>query len=122
MEIRGLDALPVWDHDGALARVRGKPERLVRLVSRFIQDIGNDMNEYRNAVEKQDFPTAQRCAHTIKGVAAHLGAEKLKSIALEAEAAGSKADLEGLSFYTTALQQALDELIPQFEVFLSEHS
>jgi len=111
----------VWDTAAALGRVRDKPERLVRLLTRFLEDIVEDVQQLHDAVSAQDCTKARRLAHTIKGVAANLGAERLRQVAFEMEKLAEHEQLEQLVDQQPVLDEAMADLIPLLERFQQEH-
>lgn len=121
----------IWDRHAVLTRVRGKPERLVRLTRRFIEDMPKEMEALRVSVKSGDVSTARRAAHSIKGVAANMSAMTLLETAAAAELAAEQAEeqvaeegnyelLEAASIKVAeALNQVLNELnayIVEFEM------
>ena len=104
----------------ALARVRGKPERLVRLSKRFLEDIPQSMNEFKVSVGEGDFATARRVAHTVKGVAANMSAGVLRQVAFRAEQAAEAMDAAALNVHMFEVEQASSELIAELEGFIAE--
>lgn len=68
----GLNA----DLSAALGRFANNADLYARFLKKFPQDPTAD--SLAMAVEAEDFPQVERDAHTIKGVAANLGLEKLR--------------------------------------------
>lgn len=112
----------VWDESAALKRVREKPERLVSLTKRFLDVIGSDLDELHRAVLDEDFVTARRAAHTIKGVAANMCAEELRREAFELELAAENNSAQVLKEKLPALDAALAELNRALEAFLTRQA
>ncbi|MES2884714.1 MAG: PAS domain-containing protein [Pseudomonadota bacterium] len=83
--VAGSDLL-VFDHAGALSRLGGNQALLDRLLARFISDHAGAALQIVAALEAGDIARATREAHTLKGVAANLGASLLADSAATVEA------------------------------------
>jgi HPt (histidine-containing phosphotransfer) domain-containing protein len=121
------DKLPGIDMVTGLQRVGGNRKLFRKLLAEFYLDHGNDITAIQDALASGDVELAQRLAHTIKGVAATIGAEELhlRSKSLEAAIKGSHdknyADLitqlgavmqpllQGLSAITSAGETSVSE-------------
>ncbi len=79
-------SLPGIDIETGVSKLQGNRKLFVKLLKEFYQDHKDDINLIRQAIEQEDYQTAERLAHTIKGVAATIGAMDLyqKAKALEA--------------------------------------
>lgn len=83
-----LGLLPVFDHNrveegfGVLP-----PRRVAGMLSMLPAEVRQRLEEYREALHREDLPAARRAAHTLKGLAANFGAARLESVARAAEAA-----------------------------------
>ena len=82
----------------------------MRLLKRFRESESDFADRYRKALEAGDHETAVRLAHTLKGLAATLGAPALRSAAAELERASAEHRAED-----SLLQATLDELMPLLE-------
>ncbi len=76
---------PLWDRDAALKRVRGKEERLLRLLDIFLEDMPKRVVGMQNALDDSEFSQLADTAHAIKGVAANIGAIVLMQDASDIE-------------------------------------
>ncbi len=111
--IHGLDT-----HDG-LTRVAGNLKLYLNLLRQFAEQQGPAVTEIRTALDQQDPVLAERIAHTVKGVAANLGAKQVQSAASVLEEIirhrGAKSETE------PALKQVslvLDPLLEGLKKFL----
>ena len=75
-----------FDRASALQRLGGNQALLDRLLARFVNDHSDAAQQIIAAIESGDSPRAAREAHTLKGVAANLGAVLLASTAGAVEA------------------------------------
>jgi PAS domain S-box-containing protein len=85
------------DLDAGLQRVGGNPKLFRKLLGEFYLDHGEDVAAIRAALKEGDNDTAQRLAHTIKGVAATIGAGKLNLRAKDVELAIKQGELDNIT-------------------------
>jgi two-component system sensor histidine kinase/response regulator len=79
--------IPGIDTATALKRTGGNRKRYESLLNRFADSQAAAVNDIRAALTRNDSPTAQRVAHSLKGAAANLGAATLAAVAARAESA-----------------------------------
>ena len=84
------------DLHNALARVGGNERLLKKLIVRFRDTQQTVMERIEVALNSQDQETAKREVHTLKGLAANIGATELSKLALHAEAEFQSRDEEAL--------------------------
>ena len=116
-EVQLPAALPGVDLPRALMNVGGNRKLLKKLLVEFVQDHGDDLTRLQEAVKVGDLPTAQRLAHTLKGVGGTMGATGLQQRAGALETAlraGRVAELESLAL---ALQSALQPVLTGLQVW-----
>ena len=80
-----LAAMEGVDVARGLQAVRGNPASYVRLLRLFIEGHGDDAAILRQYLASGAFDDLRRLAHTIKGIAATLGADSLRQSALNLE-------------------------------------
>jgi len=80
-------ALGAIDTKSALARLGDKHEFYLRLLLLFRDNHADTAQSIRSAMKDGDLPLARRLAHTLKGLAAKIGADKLSLAAKNLEAA-----------------------------------
>ncbi len=91
--------LPPFDIQAALRRTNNKPELLIRLLDNFTRQFAETPEQLYELIQAQNFKEAQIVAHTLKGLAATLEADKLSMAARELENAlseGNTANLDNL--------------------------
>lgn len=76
-----INRLQGLDVKSAIARMAGNVALYKKLLLRFAETSVQMQDEYKEALKNNDNTTAQRVAHTLKGLAASLGADKLSQIA-----------------------------------------
>ena len=73
--------------DAAVARLGGKTEVYRRMLQRFVDDLARTPGELQSLAQVADRAAAARALHTVKGVAATLGADALAAAAARGESA-----------------------------------
>jgi len=81
------DGVAGLDTKSALRRLMGNGELYLSLLRKFVAGHKDGAGEIRRALEAGDLATAERLAHTLKGVAAGLGALMVQEISTELESA-----------------------------------
>jgi CheY-like chemotaxis protein len=94
-----------------LQRVGGNRKLFRKLLVEFRQDHGEDITAIREALAGGEAERAQRLAHTIKGVAATIGAGKLNARALELEAAIKEGSEDSYEALITGLEEVMTPVI-----------
>ena len=78
-------AIAGLDTESGLRLVMGKKRLYLSLLRKFVTGQGTAVTELRDAVLRSDLPTAERLAHTTRGVAATIGAAQVAKLAGDAE-------------------------------------
>jgi CheY-like chemotaxis protein/HPt (histidine-containing phosphotransfer) domain-containing protein len=96
--------VPVFDRHSALDRVSDEEELLNEVIQLFLDDAPNRMSEIRASLEEGDPKRLEISAHSLKGAAGYVGAERMARQAHKLEELGRSVNLS----------RALDEF-PQLE-------
>jgi CheY-like chemotaxis protein/HPt (histidine-containing phosphotransfer) domain-containing protein len=83
---------------GVLASLRelqeeGEPEILSELIELFLHEVPQQLGTIREAIEKDDAPSVERIAHTLKGSSGNMGAMRMAQNCAELEDGGASGDL-----------------------------
>ncbi len=105
------DDLPPFDIPVALIRTNGKRTLLRRLILSFHERYAQAASELRALHAQGRHDDAERLAHTVKGVAATLGAEDLRAAADAIEQAYHAGNTEKAVMLIDAFEQALQVAI-----------
>ena len=89
-------ALPDVDIELALSRLQGKRTLYLDLLGDFQLEFAGFAQKFRQALDKEDFGTAEISIHTLKGVAATIGAGVLSGVAATLEKAVKKREVESI--------------------------
>ncbi|ELV8719573.1 Hpt domain-containing protein [Vibrio vulnificus] len=81
---QGSEELPLIKIDLMMDSLSGDEESVQMLLSVFVQDHADEHSNFV-ATYRDDPETAQRIVHSLKGVAASLGADDLRKVAMEIE-------------------------------------
>ncbi|EHM10547.1 HPt domain-containing protein [Thermanaerovibrio velox DSM 12556] len=79
------DSLPDFDVQGLWDRLDGDVEALVRLLEMFQEEFPIRVMELKDSLDRGDLEGASKCAHSLKGLCASMGAEKLRRLMAGAE-------------------------------------
>jgi two-component system sensor histidine kinase/response regulator len=119
----GLPEIPGLDTALGLKRVMGKKAFYLDMLRKFIENRGEAPREIRQHLEDGEYETAERLAHTAKGVSGSIGATEIQELAARVEKAikegRERADIEAvLVLYAEAhdaLVSRLREVMPSRE-------
>ncbi len=100
-----------WDKATFMKRVRNKPERALKLINLFCDDMPERMQRMENAIREEDSEKIFSTAHEIKGVCANLAAQPLAELAAKLEAAGKANTLDKITTTHDELCLNFDKLI-----------
>lgn len=102
-----------------LSRVLGKLPRYISMLRNYVAHQAQVVPEIRDALAAGDNETAERLAHTAKGLAGNIGATQLQAIAADLEKSiKDKADEKLIEQQVTQFSEALATLIEHIEVAL----
>ncbi|HMP84134.1 MAG TPA: response regulator, partial [Verrucomicrobiota bacterium] len=83
----GLPSFPDLDTRDGLSRVAGNRKLYLKLLRQFVAQQTDAPAQINEALARNDLPTAERLAHTVKGVAGNLGARTVQQVAAGLEKA-----------------------------------
>lgn len=101
----------VFDYNGSLHRMGDDPELFQEMVGLLMADAPSLLVALTHLLDRGDFSSAQRTAHTLKGLAANFGAERVVAAAAEVERLASQRQPAGMEVACETLRRAVDELI-----------
>ena len=113
---------PVWDQSGLEKRVRGKTDRMVKLIKLYLADMPARMNELSTQIEQERMQEVRDVAHTIKGVCGNLGMIRLQNAASELEVAVQDADQENISKLVPIIKAEYNKSADLLQDFVDTHS
>ncbi|MFB6247190.1 MAG: Hpt domain-containing protein [Salinibacter sp.] len=93
---------------------------LERLIEMFREDCKAYLRDIRAAIDRGDAETLTDEAHSLKGAAAHLQAEAVRSAARRLERLGRAEDLGPAPDTFRRLEAAVDRLLPALEDMIDD--
>lgn len=116
VSLAALRSVPGLDVDVGLARVLGKEAAYLRILQSFVSNEARNGENIQTALQAQDWPTAQRLAHTTRSCAGHIGALPLQTLATQLEHALQAQDLAQTQAALATFLPALDALFAALQV------
>lgn len=110
-----LQDLPVWDRAGMLERIGGDTDIAMGVLEGFLTTIPDQVNVLKTFMNEGNLNGITHTSHSLKGVAATVGGERLRKIAMHIETAAKNEKLE-------LAQSYLDAFTEEFDVLLEEVS
>jgi len=98
------------DVDKALERFDGDAEFFREIVAEFLGMLPEQLGTLRAGAQNGDGTTIERAAHTLKGAAANIGAEKVRDTALQLEEIGRAGELSAIEAVLRQLEADLERL------------
>jgi len=86
--------VPVFDEESVLLRLMGDRDLVQGVLNGFIQDVPSQLTRLRAYLEESNVTGVKLQAHTLKGSSATVGAEALRAVVQELEAAAIAGQLE----------------------------
>lgn len=116
----GIEGL---DSELGLQRVLNKREFYVSILKSFASTQANTLSQIEIALQKNDFDSAYRLAHTLKGLLGNIGATTLQVQLTEIEASIKNHDaLENITPKLKTVEPILSVLIMQLQDYLQLHN
>lgn len=94
----------------ALERIDGDREFLKELANIFLQEAEFHLADIEEAIRTSETGKLQDLAHTIKGAAANISAERARNIASMLETAAREGDLAKAEMLTKDLETEIEEI------------
>lgn len=106
-----MDTLPIWDREGMLDRIGGDVEIAMAVIEGFIITIPEQVDVLKGFLDSGNLNGITHTAHSLKGVAATVGGERLRALAMNMEQAGKTEDLEGARSHFDDFKREFDVLL-----------
>ena len=106
-----LDGLPVFDRQSFVERLMDDEEFALEIVREYISDNPVQIGMLKESLRTNDAKATERIAHSIKGVAATLCAERVRAVALDIEKAAHADDLQSAARHIPDLEAEQDTLL-----------
>ena len=109
-----------WDEKGALTRLGGSEKLLTKIMEIFIDDIRLQIENLKEALDKEDTHEIQRLAHSIKGSAGNISALKLQELAKSIEHDTKSKKIEEIRNEYIEIEKETKNVILIFEDYLKQ--
>ena len=106
IDLQALERLKEWGGDKLVAQ-------MVRL---FLKNSGTRMDQIRTGTETGDVAETERGAHSLKSSAANIGAENLRTLVTQVEAASLDEDVSALRSLLPEVEAAYSAAVGELEV------
>ncbi len=114
-----IPEIPGLNIENALGRMNNKRKLYLSILEKFYTNNQNFISEIKASLEKEDYETAQRLIHTIKGVCGNISADSLHENTKLVEASIREKDLEkiesGLNELDTELKELFENISAQLD-------
>jgi HPt (histidine-containing phosphotransfer) domain-containing protein len=108
----------ILDWNTALDSVGGDAQLLKEVAQEALGELPRLAEQLKQAIEDGNAPTAQRAAHTIKGVVRLFGAQQAGQLAETIEGHARDNELKELGKLLARLERELVDIIPALEAFI----
>jgi PAS domain S-box-containing protein len=105
-----LQPRDVFDQEALLTRIEGDAELLSELITLFLEDAPHHLESLREAIAGQDLKALEQAAHTLKGAASNMCAQKVFEAAQRLEFLARTGDLCRAVDVLTELETAMGHL------------
>ena len=111
----------VFARQTALDRFDGEEQLLEEVIELFVSDVPNRMADIRISLELGDPKRLQSAAHSLKGAAGYVGAERVAALALKLEELGRRGDLSSALEVHGQLEREIEQLRRAVADVMPEH-
>jgi PAS domain S-box-containing protein len=111
----------VFARQAALDRFDGEEQLLEEVIELFVSDVPNRMAEIRISLELGDPKRLQSAAHSLKGAAGYVGAERVAALALKLEELGCGGDLSSALEDYAQLEREIEQFRRAVAHVMPEH-
>jgi CheY-like chemotaxis protein len=101
-------AVPVFDRQGLLERLGGRGELIAKFIAMFRTTLETRWDGVTEAVANQDIVAIRLHAHSLKGAAANIGAERIRGISQRIEAVADDGNFNETASMITCLKEEID--------------
>ena len=119
MNIESLSDELILDTAKSLDRLDGEIEFLREIYGLFLEDGPTRLATISNALDEDDFVTAAKAAHSLKGMCGTLNASALMELALELEMACRERNKAEAMRLKNEVERLLDVVIERIAAFMA---
>ena len=115
-----IPELPGIDTEAGLSRVEGKKALYINMLNKFVSSFPESAQEIQASLNNKDLISAQRLAHTVKGVSGTIGAKSLQKVADELELAIKNNEKDNFEYLLKSFEQELVNILNVLKSVLDE--
>lgn len=117
-----FEQYPIWDQEALVGRMRGKTDRVVKLVNLFLGDMPERIASLNEEISSDQFEACTATAHTVKGVAANLSVLRLQEAATVLETAAKDQNAAELQSLLDTIKTVYEESESELKAFVEANS
>ncbi|MAT73151.1 MAG: hypothetical protein CMJ58_27005 [Planctomycetaceae bacterium] len=110
-----------FDPTGPLERLRGDESLLLDMIGFYQADYEGLLQALRQSIDAEDWASAARAAHTLKGLASTFDAAKTMEAAVQVEAAARDTRTDELPKFVEQLEQSANALSGELAAYQQAH-
>ncbi|MDD5717907.1 MAG: response regulator [Sulfuricurvum sp.] len=110
-----------WDKEGALRRLGGKNNLLIRVLRIYSNDAKPGLEKLKLAIEAGDLKTAQLSAHALKGSSGNISASRIQMLAEQIEKNANINSMHTLNGLIIELEKEIDHLLFAISSYIEEY-
>ena len=99
---------PIFDEKDAMDRLGGDSELLMTIIGVFLEACEEQVQRLHQAINTADYKSAYREAHSIKGAAANISAQRIRTVAAELEKEMAESNPENADQLFNSLQEEIE--------------
>lgn len=107
----GMNEKPVFDKADLMERLDGDMSLAVDLAELFVTDVREKLQGLRQAIEEKSGGEIEKEAHSLKGAASNISAEKVRHLAADIETAAGRNDMASVLALYSLLMDGVEELV-----------
>ena len=100
----------------------GEPDVLTEVLQLFLQEVPPRMDRLRNAVALGNIEEVYRAAHSLKGSAGNIGAQRLMAVCRQIDEMGRAGDLKDAAPLLTALALEYERVAAEIDRIIATDS
>jgi CheY-like chemotaxis protein len=107
----------VWQRQSFLQRIRNNEKIANNLISLFLEDSPQLIDEISTAIEHNEYQKIQACSHKLKGSTKNIGGQRLSLIIEQIESAANTQQVMEINMHKTALVKEFELLCHELKGF-----
>ena len=112
-------AMHAIDIEKVMTNVDGDSELLLEIFETFDSEAPETLSSLEESIAKNESENAGRFAHTLKGIAWGVGAERLRELCLVAEQAGKSGDLLKVKEQVPEIENELKQVLEEIKNYIN---